>query len=323
MWRKHPSFEELLQGIVCPIVFCTAWKTVMEDILDRYFMEVQSGSNDPDNSSQLKQDDLNLTAEKHIVQCYAENGYILAGVGTNVIWKGHDCNIYLTKFNCRTVALKLPSMKSKCSVLKYCSPMSHTPLANELTYLGMLKHANILSLVTQPVCSPLHSITEYCGMGKLSTFLQQRQTSGKVPTKSELIVMLLQIVDAVLYIHSKCVVHCNLRAANVLLQNGGSDVITCKLTGFDIALRLPGQTRNDTTTVRCPSEGDLIRWLSRESLLEHQWSTVTDVWMMGRLAHEMFAAGALPFPELPNTQDVWEAVGFNLNLISFYLFNFI
>ena len=61
--------------------------------------------------------------------------------------------------------------------------------------------------------------------------------------------------------------------------------------------------------VICRDDEDLpVRWKAPESLMEHRYSTASDVWAFGMLMYEVLTYGCRPFRNIPTDDDVTKHV---------------
>ena len=100
---------------------------------------------------------------------------------------------------------------------------------------------------------------------------------------------LKQIISALRFLHSGNIVHCDVKASNVLLMADS----TCKLTDFGLSIRLDWlkSDSNDNTSGRSictASHRPLEVWLGQS------WDTSVDIWAFGCLTHELYFGGS-PF----------------------------
>ena len=124
--------------------------------------------------------------------------------------------------------------------------------------------------------------------------------------------MAAEILDAMAYLASRCIVHRDLACRNVLLDN----TYTCKVSDFGLSRFLPledGETNSDGTPKRAECEVDFnpgpmpIRWMSPEVIQERTFSEKSDVWSFGVLLCEMHSDGAVPYTDMRDEQ-VYELI---------------
>eukprot|EP00051_Salpingoeca_urceolata_P011811 m.146758 g.146758 ORF g.146758 m.146758 type:complete len:680 (+) comp17264_c2_seq2:203-2242(+) len=104
----------------------------------------------------------------------------------------------------------------------------------------------------------------------------------------------LQLASGLAYIHSQEVVHCDLAARNVLINNAEQ----LKITDFGLA-RQAGSPECDTSKVVFPIS---VRWSAPEVFSTRILSKETDIWSWGVLLYEVLTAGVTPYLQFRNKQ---------------------
>lgn len=90
------------------------------------------------------------------------------------------------------------------------------------------------------------------------------------------------------------VIHCDLRAHNVLVDGD----MTCKIASFNKAHCL----EHGETYRICQNQQIAIRWQAPEVLRERKFSIKSDVWSFGVLLFEIFSFSSIPYPNLNKEQ---------------------
>ncbi|OAD72842.1 hypothetical protein PHYBLDRAFT_100991, partial [Phycomyces blakesleeanus NRRL 1555(-)] len=155
---------------------------------------------------------------------------------------------------------------AKVSLLK---ALSHT---NVIQYIGFIKTQNHMNI-----------ILEYAENGSLMSTLK---AFGAFPEKL-VASFSIKLLNGLEYLHANEVVHCDLKAANILTTKTG-DV---KLTDFGISLNLK---------IKCADAGAVSgtpNWMAPEVIELKGASTKSDIWSLGCTIVEL-ATGKPPYANL-------------------------
>ena len=102
------------------------------------------------------------------------------------------------------------------------------------------------------------------------------------------------------YLGSKKCIHRDLAARNILVAKD----YVIKIADFGLARDI--QT-NDY--YRKKGEGFLpVRWMAPESLFYRRYTIQSDVWSFGILFWEIMSMGGQPYPEVPNTDNLFSYI---------------
>ena len=180
--------------------------------------------------------------------------------------------------------------------------MIKTNIATDITQETFLKEANILEkfrhmniISLYGVCTedyPFYIVTEPMN-GNLSDHLPTTYT-----TPAKLVDVAIQIADGMIYLGEQDYIHCDLRAANILV-----DLTTVKIANFHHAQHLNG---NKYWTIDKGTKLDL-KWTAPEGYTLNQLSVKSDVWSFGILLWELASKGKEPFFGMTN-EDISKAV---------------
>ena len=93
-------------------------------------------------------------------------------------------------------------------------------LKNEITIVKSLDLPNIVKLKeVKKTKKHFYIVMEYCNGGDLYNFLQKYQEKNKCSFSEEIVQYLMrQIMSAMHYLHSKNIIHRNIKLENILLQ---------------------------------------------------------------------------------------------------------
>eukprot|EP00928_Gymnodinium_smaydae_P043566 TRINITY_DN29155_c0_g2_i1.p1 TRINITY_DN29155_c0_g2~~TRINITY_DN29155_c0_g2_i1.p1 ORF type:complete len:798 (-),score=127.89 TRINITY_DN29155_c0_g2_i1:107-2434(-) len=165
------------------------------------------------------------------------------------------------------------------------SESSRAEAENEAALMFGLSHPHIVACYDAFVESGrLHIIMEYAESGDLSAFLSARRAAGARCTRTEAMRILAQCCSALRYIHSKYILHRDLKTQNIFISEGGS----VKLGDFGIAKVLASTVALARTAVGTPF------YLAPEVCDGLPYGSKADMWSLGVVFHEVLAL-ELPF----------------------------
>lgn len=180
-------------------------------------------------------------------------------------------------------------------------------LRNEINILGILRHPNIVNLESVKMTqNNYYIITEYINGGSLYECLQRYIKKYKRPFPEEIIQYLMkQVVDALVFIHDKNIIHRNLKLENIMV-NFFSDKdkqdlemmkSQIKLIGFGLSIQLQPFNNLTTSIVGTPIYMDPVLL---EQLLDIQnpqvnssqnsisYGKEVDIWSLGCICYELY-----------------------------------
>ncbi|KAI9293815.1 kinase-like protein [Neoconidiobolus thromboides FSU 785] len=158
-------------------------------------------------------------------------------------------------------------------------------LMGEVDLLKSLSHVrivNYLGYVQSESC--LDIILEFVENGSLQQLLRSYGTFSPTLVCS----YTSQILEGLIYLHAKDVVHCDLKAANILTTKDGK----VKLTDFGVSLNL---------NIKSSDNGEIVagtpNWMAPEVISLQGASTASDIWSLGCTIIELLT-GKPPYSEL-------------------------
>ncbi|KAL6052490.1 CLL4A clavata1-like receptor S/T protein kinase protein [Balamuthia mandrillaris] len=155
-------------------------------------------------------------------------------------------------------------------------------------------HSNVVQLLG--VCVdpqyPLCIVTELMPGGSLDAFL--KSPKGQQLTHPEMIRIAMGITAGMQHLHSENIIHCDLAARNVLLNNS----LDAKVADFGMARVLSAEDEQHQTLANVGP----IRWMAPESMKDQVYSAKSDAWSFGVVLFEIASFGELPYEELANLQ---------------------
>jgi tetratricopeptide (TPR) repeat protein len=200
----------------------------------------------------------------------------------NSVWKGQDTR------NGKTVALKILTKQLPKDQAK------RDALIRELRVSAALYHAFLAPIIEiVPMGENLVMAMNFIEVLPISKYV-----NGKAMARTDFFRLAYQMVDAVKYLHTKGLIHCNINGDSVMVTPDGQ----IKLGGFNMTnlLLKPGglsaayqQKGNDLRSVS---------YMAPEQVLGQAVEGRTDLYSLGVLMYEM-STGKLPY-EAPAAADV-------------------
>eukprot|EP01083_Nonionella_stella_P167076 560590_1 len=133
-------------------------------------------------------------------------------------------------------------------------------------------------------------VMEYCGAGSV---LDIMRATGDNLTEHQIKMVMRESLNGLEYIHSKNIVHRDIKACNVLLDDRGA----CKLADLGVS-KDTTQYGPAQTTVGTPY------WMAPEILAKGAYNVKADIWSLGITAIEM-ATGKPPHSDKPPLQVIY------------------
>ncbi|KAI7896522.1 kinase-like domain-containing protein [Mucor mucedo] len=169
---------------------------------------------------------------------------------------------------------------------------------DDMNEVGVLKHLNNEHIVRYVGFSKdkeyLNIILEYVEMGSLHNNIK---AFGKFPEKLAASYT-FKILSGLHYLHSKDVIHCDLKAANILTTKTGS----LKLTDFGVSLSL--KMKDDENT---GEPAGTPNWMAPEVIKFAGASAKSDIWSLGCTIVEMLT-GKPPYAGMPSFTALYRIV---------------
>ena len=159
-------------------------------------------------------------------------------------------------------------------------------------YEGMARDENTLSIVLEYVLLQISLATQklistfrYAENGSLG---QTLKAFGKL-NESLVASYVVKILEGLHYLHGSDVVHCDLKAANILTTKNGN----VKLSDFGVSLNLRAMEREIKDVAGTPN------WMAPEVIELKGASTKSDIWSLGATVIELLT-GRPPYAEIAN-----------------------
>ena len=164
-------------------------------------------------------------------------------------------------------------------------------LQKEISVMWHLDHANIVRyLGTARSERYLFIVIEFVSGGSIANMLQQFG-----PFIEKLIRRFtLHILSGVQYLHEKCIIHRDIKGANVLVTNNGM----AKLADFGCSKQLAGMCTASMEESMRAIRGS-VPWMAPEVIKQSGHGRSSDMWSVGATVIEM-GTGKPPWPEFTN-----------------------
>ena len=169
---------------------------------------------------------------------------------------------------------------------------------NEVALHKKLKHPNILNLFHYfEDDERVYLVMELCSHGELYSLLRRRRESGGTLTENEARIILRDVVAGLKFLHSRGIIHRDLKLSNILLSETGQ----AKIADFGLAVLTEF---SDSADSRERTICGTPNYLAPEILNKKNYGRSADIWSLGCLLYS-FLTGKPPFdsPDLPQTFD--------------------
>jgi len=178
-------------------------------------------------------------------------------------------------------------------------------LKHEIGLLRDLKHPNIVQyLGSNSDDTHLNIFLEYVAGGSVASMLVNYGPLGDGLVSN----FVKQILKGLIYLHSRDIIHRDIKGANILVDNKG----TIKISDFGISKRVEASR----TLLTTPSNGlgkkgprvslqGSIFWMAPEVVKQTAYTKAADIWSLGCLVVEMFT-GSHPHPDCSQLQAIFK-----------------
>lgn len=210
---------------------------------------------------------------------------------------GSFATVYLAVRKCRLYAIKKPYKQISTS-----SDETRKSLENEINMLKELKHPNIVKLhdVAIGKDSQIYLVLEYAPYD-LASMVRDRKNQTKMEHKN----WLLQISSALSYMHSKKILHGDLKVSNILYIDNA-----VKIADFGVSRYISKQMISTATTL----------WYRAPELLldKRSYGAEIDIWSLGCIAYELICDTLLfrENTEIQMLDKIFSTFGFPSTLIA-------
>lgn len=183
---------------------------------------------------------------------------------------------------------------SKVVKRKCCELSSHLKL--EIAIWSSIDHFHCVQLLGVAV-EPGHDcclLSELCEGGSMGNAIARLRSHGRVkPTAVELRPMMVQLASGMAHLHSRGVMHRDLKSQNILLEHKGETLLaSCplKIGDFGLARHLP---KGDAAAALTAETGS-YRWMAPEVIRHEAYNSKCDVYSFAVVCSEILTY-ELPF----------------------------
>ena len=198
----------------------------------------------------------------------------------NVIGQGGMATVYgaYDRVSGRSVAIKILNKQLEQN------PEQIKLFVNESTALSLLSHPNIVMVYNTAITSSIkYFVMEYVEGITLKSHIEHR---GALPER-EILYYASQILSALDYIHSKSIIHCDIKPQNIILLQNGS----IKVADFGIS-RLNSMI--DAKEEKSDVAVGTVYYVSPEQAQGKTPKKASDLYSLGVMLYELIT-GTLPF----------------------------
>ncbi|XP_058532057.1 inactive serine/threonine-protein kinase TEX14 [Ochotona princeps] len=218
---------------------------------------------------------LPIIGEKEVIQADDEPTFsFFSGpymVMTNLVWSGSRVTVK---------ELNLQATQQRCSRLRLADL-----LIAEQEHSSKLRHPHLLQLMAVCLSQDLEKtrlVYERITIGTLFSVLHERRSQFPVLHMEVIVHLLLQISDALRYLHSRGFIHRSLSSYAVHIVSPGE----ARLTNLEYMLESQdGGVQRDLTRVPLPSQ--LYNWAAPEVILLKAATVKSDIYSFSMIVQEM------------------------------------
>jgi len=166
---------------------------------------------------------------------------------------------------------------------------SESSWRSEVSFLARLRHPHVVQLLGAVFSPPTYCLVlEFCDGGDLHDALQQPTPPGFVMRVAR------GVASGMAYLHSRGVLHRDLKSANVLLDRHRQPKVTDFGTATDGVTNAQARRRGGALT----AETGTYRWMAPEVINHEHYSRPADVFSFAMLLFELLSH-EMPFADLP------------------------
>jgi len=188
------------------------------------------------------------------------------------IGEGGFGEVYSGLWNGKMVAIKKFSIKETNNNMKN----SLNKFIREINIISSLRHPNIvLNMGASINKSDYYMISEYVPKGSLFDFLIVQKGTF---SETEQLNIAYEIAIAIKYLHSRKVLHCDLKSSNILIDDNGK----IKITDFGLS-----RIKNFLSTQENKGRIGTPHWMAPEIMKSGRYEEASDAYSYGMILWEM------------------------------------
>lgn len=216
----------------------------------------------------------------NVLEAFTENDFFLDMADVHVgeeIGTGHFSTVYVARYFGDLVAVKKQIRESA---------ELETYLLRELSVLKYISHPNMLQYIgAQNVIgqeeSELYIVTEFARGGDFLQLLVDGSVDLSWAWRTH---MLRDAVDALVYLHSRSLIHRDIKGANLLLDVDEDGKWVCKISDFGMTRPVPEDEERLRLTI-CGTDD----YMAPELLFDEEYGVSADVFSLGMVLLEAIA----------------------------------
>lgn len=164
-------------------------------------------------------------------------------------------------------------------------------LEREVSIMKQVKHEHIIHL-EEVFETPkrMYLVTELCEGGDLKDLLQKNKHFTEEETRR----IIKSLLEAIVYLHKKDIVHRDLKLENILVKNchqgNDNDMVNIKVTDFGLSVQKGGVGSENMLQATCGTP----MYMAPEVIDGHEYSQQCDLWSIGVIMY-MLLCGEPPF----------------------------
>ncbi|TCD63709.1 hypothetical protein EIP91_005080 [Steccherinum ochraceum] len=206
----------------------------------------------------------------------------------DLIGQGSFGRIFKGEWNGAVVAIKQMYVEDA----RELSSKDRKAMLKEVKTWSRLQHPNVLSLYGACLENTVpFLVMKHCQYGNICGYIKKQPQVSE----AERVRLSYDVVSGLAYLHSKQIVHADLKGVNVLVGDDHRAV----LTDFGLSITLDDiRTRSASSTHHGATQGTL-RWMAPECLDGKPSSKAADVYALGITFWEIFSDGDIPLKGVP------------------------